>query len=412
MPRRASLIVFLGLASAIMLMIGISAGAAQETSQSKRTEVKDARERLMQARMDQSAAFESYNAALRELNDLDGQIAGTEKELQAAEDNLAQAQQELEDRASQVYKSGNVAFMDVLVGVDEFSDFATRLDLWTKLLTQERNEFEDVKQARDELKAQKDLLETQRAERAEAVEAAINRKEQAENSEADAQAYLDSLSGELRSLIQADQARRAEEARANAEKLRKQFAAQQAETPEPAPVQAKQKREVPEQQLSLQAQAPAPEPKPEPQPQPQEDAPQPKPEPQPQPQEDAPEPKPQPKPEPQPQPEVQPEPQPQEAAPEPKPEPQPEVQAQETSPQPDPELLAKQEEADRLAAERRAAAEQAKADQAEAERQAELAAQSGRAISRRPLKGKRLGSARRPRKLPSKSPSVRPSRLR
>ena len=67
MPRRASLVVFFGLASAIMLMIGVSAGAAQEGSQSKRTEVRDARERLMQARMDQSAAFESYNSALREV---------------------------------------------------------------------------------------------------------------------------------------------------------------------------------------------------------------------------------------------------------------------------------------------------------------------------------------------------------
>ena len=210
------------------------------------------------------------------MNDLDGQISGTEGKLQAAEGNLAQAQKELEDRASQVYKSGNVAFMDVLVGVDNFSDFATRLDLWTKLLARERTEFEDVRQARDELKAQKDLLESQRAQRSGAVEAAINRKEQAENTEADAQAYLGSLSGELRSAIQADQARRAEEARANAEKLREQFAAQQADKPAPAPVQVAQQKEVPKQQLSLQAQAPQPEAAPAPKVQPQEAAPAPK----------------------------------------------------------------------------------------------------------------------------------------
>jgi peptidoglycan hydrolase CwlO-like protein len=37
-----------------------------------------------------------------------------------------------------VYKSGNVAFIDVLVGVDNFSEFASRLDLWMRLLDQER----------------------------------------------------------------------------------------------------------------------------------------------------------------------------------------------------------------------------------------------------------------------------------
>ena len=409
MPRRASLVVFFGLASVIMLMVGVSAGAAQEGSQSKQTEVRDAQKRLMQARMDQSASFESYNAALRELNDLDSQISGTEEKLQATEKDLNQAQRELEDRASQVYKSGNVAFMDVLVGVDDFSDFATRLDLWTKLLDKERVEFEDVRQARDELKAQRDLLETQRAQRSKTVEDAINRKEQAENAESDAQAYLDSLSGELRAAIQADQARRAEEARANAEKLREQFAAQQADAPKPAPVQVAQTKETPEQQLSLQAKTPAkapakapakvpakeaaaPQPEPEvqtPAPEPQEAAPQsvapqedaskpaapaPEPEQKVQSQESAPPPEPEAKAPakedptkaaaPQPEPEVQtPAPEPQEAAPQ-----------KETS-KPDPDLVAKQQEAERLAAERSAAADQAKAAQAEAERQAELAAQ-------------------------------------
>lgn len=343
MPQRASLVVFFGLAGAIMLMVGISAGAAQEDSRFKQVEVGDAQERLMQTRMEQSAAFESYNAALRELNQLDSEIAGAEQKLQAAEEQSARAQRDLEDRASQVYKSGNVAFMDVLVGVDDFSDFATRVDLWMKLLEDERAEFEDLRQARDELKAQKDLLETQRAQRTEAIEAAINRKEQAENAEADAQAYLDSLSGELRSLIQAEQERRAAEARANAEKLRAKFAAQTAQTPtpepapdtvpEPAPERVAQAEELPKQQLSLQAQQPAPEPQPEPQTQEVVSTPQPK------------------------------------------------LQAQEaaSAPPPDPELLAKQQEAERLAAERRAAAEQARAAQAEAERQAELAAQKAEA---------------------------------
>ncbi len=54
MPRRASLIVFLGLAIALVFVTGISAGAAPEV-QEKRDEVASAQDRLADIRMEASA---------------------------------------------------------------------------------------------------------------------------------------------------------------------------------------------------------------------------------------------------------------------------------------------------------------------------------------------------------------------
>ena len=148
MPRRASLIVFLGLAVALVLVTGISKGSAQEV-QEARDEVASAQDRLADIRMEVSAAEAAYNNSLYEMNQLNGRIAQATEELNASKERLAAAQADLEERASQVYKSGNVAFIDVLVGVDDFSEFATRLDLWVRLLGQERAKVEAVEAAKD-----------------------------------------------------------------------------------------------------------------------------------------------------------------------------------------------------------------------------------------------------------------------
>src|SRR4028119_2303331 len=124
MPRRASLIAFLGLAVALVLVTGISAGAQSGDVQEARDEVASAQDRLAEIRMEVSAAEAAYNNSLYEMNQLNGRIAQATEDLNASEGRLAAAQADLEERASQVYKSGNVAFMDVLGGVDASSGVA------------------------------------------------------------------------------------------------------------------------------------------------------------------------------------------------------------------------------------------------------------------------------------------------
>jgi peptidoglycan hydrolase CwlO-like protein len=154
MPRRASMFVFLGFAIALVFVTGISAGAAPDGSiREKKADVAGAQDRLMEIRMQASAAEASYNNALYEMNQLNGQIYRTKHHLRDAKDHVTEARANLEARAAQVYKSGNVAFMDVLVGVDNFSEFAGRLDLWVRLLDRERAEFLEFREARNQLAA-------------------------------------------------------------------------------------------------------------------------------------------------------------------------------------------------------------------------------------------------------------------
>lgn len=244
MPKRASFIMFLGLVTIIVFATGISAGAApQGDAQATQAEVGSAQDRLDSIRLEASSSYEEYNNALFQLNELDDEIATTTEDLAAAEARLAETQKSLEDTASQVYRSGNVAFLDVLVGADDFSDFASRLDLWMRLLGQERAEFDTVLQAKNELAAEQASLEDQRDQRAAAVADAADQKDQAENAETEAQAYLDSLNAELQAAIEAEAQKQAEAARAAAERAVE--AAPEVETPmvqvarvEPAALQA------------------------------------------------------------------------------------------------------------------------------------------------------------------------------
>jgi peptidoglycan DL-endopeptidase RipA len=217
MPRRASLFVFLGLAIALVFVTGISAGAEPDGSiRAKKLDVAAVQDRLVEIRLEASSAEAAYNNALYEMNQLNGQITRTTEDLGAAKERLAVAKETLEERAAQVYKSGNVAFMDVLVGVDNFSEFASRLNLWVRLLDRERAEFLEVREARNELAARRDRLEAQREQRVAAVGTAIAQRERANEAKAQAEAYLNSLNAELRDVIQAAQDRQAAQARAAA----------------------------------------------------------------------------------------------------------------------------------------------------------------------------------------------------
>jgi len=216
MPRRASLFVFLGFAVALVLVTGISAGAQSDGIRAKKADVTAAQKRLMEIRVEASAAEASYNNALYEMNQLNGQISRAENDLDASRNRFKAAKKSLEERAALVYKSQNVAFMDVLVGVDSFSEFASRLDLWVRLLGRERADFVKVREAKDDLLARKKRLDAEHEQRLAAVERAMDQKKKAEKAAKQAEAYLDSLNADLRASIEAAQTHRAEQAQAAA----------------------------------------------------------------------------------------------------------------------------------------------------------------------------------------------------
>jgi peptidoglycan DL-endopeptidase RipA len=151
MSRRLSLVMLFGLITTAVLSFGLSGGAGAQSAASVDDEMAAAKQRLADLRMEAGSAYEAHDNAVLQLAELDEAIAASGEELATAQKELEAAEADLQVLAAQMYKSGNVGFVDVLVGAEDFSEFANRLELWMDLIVQQRDEFESVRAARDAL---------------------------------------------------------------------------------------------------------------------------------------------------------------------------------------------------------------------------------------------------------------------
>ena len=156
------------------------------------------------------AADGEFNSALLEKNQLTSEIAETRNDLAAAEDSLGEAQDKLEDRASQMYMNGQDGFLGMLLGARNFSDFKDLLGLWVQLLDQDQKEVEEWRQSRDRLEQNSWDLETQLEEWEQKSEVASTKKEEAETRIEQAQEFFEAQDQKVQEKIEEDRAREAE----------------------------------------------------------------------------------------------------------------------------------------------------------------------------------------------------------
>src|SRR5215207_1838968 len=240
MPRRVNLVILLGLIICAVFSFGLSAGAQEpDATGTTEDEIGEAQAELTDLRTQAEVAAEEYNSAAFRAEVLNGEIANTTRDLEEAEGRLATAQEDLSGQTAQMYKSGNVAFLDVLFGAKDFNDFATRLDLWAQLIGNQQDEVEELRAARDEIEAQKNERALQVENQEQTLADMQARWESANALQGDAEAYLNSLNEELREEIQAAQeaaaAEAAEEAQRNREQAPVEAAPVAQTTPTPDP---------------------------------------------------------------------------------------------------------------------------------------------------------------------------------
>ncbi|CAA9448913.1 MAG: hypothetical protein AVDCRST_MAG14-691 [uncultured Rubrobacteraceae bacterium] len=226
MPRRVNLVMLLGLITVSVLSLGLTAGA--QTAGTTEDDLLAAQEELTGIMMQKGAAEAASSNATNELNELNNEISATTGELAEADARLAESQERLSGQAQQMYVSGNVAFLDVLVGAEDFTDFTNRVTLWAQILVQEQAKLQELQAARDVVAAELDERQTLLDQRAATVADSEAQQAEAEAQEAASQEFLASLSEDLRAQLEAEQARQAEEARAIGEQALRDLEAQQA----------------------------------------------------------------------------------------------------------------------------------------------------------------------------------------
>ena len=102
----------------------------------------------------------------KQVYELNGEIEVSEVKLQKLEKELKKAQEkvdlqneELGGRLRNMYKNGNVGFVDVLMNSGSFSEFLTNLDLVQKIYASDKDVLEELQEAHDEVEQKKETQE-------------------------------------------------------------------------------------------------------------------------------------------------------------------------------------------------------------------------------------------------------------
>jgi cell wall-associated NlpC family hydrolase len=157
------------------------------------------------------------------LQDVRDALDGTREEITATEARLADAQTALDlsqaqlaDRAEAIYRNGQINLLDVLVGVTDFNDFISRVDMLDRIETSDAELVAQVSADRDRVEQARTALVNRETEQvalrdqytsqAAAVQVAYGRQK----------AYVASLSSQIKTLVKQEEARREKAAEAAA----------------------------------------------------------------------------------------------------------------------------------------------------------------------------------------------------
>lgn len=117
------------------------------------------------ARRDRAVA--DLDATREELSRLGDRLAETRTRLAKTEEDLGTAQSSLDQRAVNIYKSGGIGYLEVLVNSARLSDLVTRLDFLSFVVQEDERILSQVKGLRARVDAERRDLEAQQARIAE-----------------------------------------------------------------------------------------------------------------------------------------------------------------------------------------------------------------------------------------------------
>lgn len=118
------------------------------------------------------AAIAEHQARRAELDETDARLKENEAELADLQKDYEAKQAKLGKRVRDIYMHGQVSYLDVLFGAQDFQDFLTRMDLLKRIIRQDYDLVKGVQEIRDSIELRQAGLEQDRLTQAEQEEKA------------------------------------------------------------------------------------------------------------------------------------------------------------------------------------------------------------------------------------------------
>lgn len=208
-----SFIVFCVLIASLCCSFGVERTFANPTAAEKQAEAEQALANLnaMQETLDRLSA--EYGEALAAQEEAEGNRDAAEARLKEINKQIASLQGRLGERAREMYRSGGVSFVEMLLGASSFEEFATSWDMLNKVNENDASMVQERKDLAEEASEQASIYNEQARVAAQKSQEAADAEAQAESTVAEMQATYDNLSAEAARLLEEERkAREAEEA--------------------------------------------------------------------------------------------------------------------------------------------------------------------------------------------------------
>lgn len=207
LDRRA----FVGSALTLGAMCAVNpTQALAVTSAEKQAEVQNVKAQLDAMSEEVSAAADLYNQAMDAYNAATAKVEEAQATIDAVTNQLNALQARLEGRATSMYRTGSMSYLDVLMGAASFDDFATVWDTLNTLNEDDAELVASTKVAKSTLEAAQQELVEQQQEAKDQLAAAEAYMAEVQAKQAEYDSLYNSLSAEYQQLLAAEEAAAAE----------------------------------------------------------------------------------------------------------------------------------------------------------------------------------------------------------
>jgi peptidoglycan DL-endopeptidase CwlO len=156
-----------------------------------------------------SAAAEDYDTAQQQLEDTQSAIKKTQKQLTQSTGDLATLQERLSQRVVEIYKSGDLSMLNVLLEASSFSDLIGRYEQLQRLSDQDAQLLEQVSDYKAQMAQQKTQLDSEKAQEQASVKKTASAKAKVTAQLAKQKKALKGKEVQIAQLKAAEQARQA-----------------------------------------------------------------------------------------------------------------------------------------------------------------------------------------------------------